>query len=101
MALVSVGANAQPAANAAKIRNLAVVQEKGGVRIEVDLTSPVTPEVTVVNPEQLILELPGAVAEQRAPIRVNQNGVQSVVLDNPAGSPLTHEIGRASCRERV
>jgi len=32
MALVSVGANAQPAANAAKIRNLAVVQEKGGVR---------------------------------------------------------------------
>jgi len=62
------------------------------VRIEVDLTSPVTPEVTVVNPEQLILELPGAVAEQRAPIRVNQNGVQSVVLDNPAGSPLTHLI---------
>jgi len=92
VALVSVGANAQPAADAAKIRNLAVVQEKGGVRIEVDLTSPVTPEVTVVNPEQLVLELPGAVAEQRAPIRVNQNGVQSVVVDNPAGSPLTHVI---------
>ena len=92
IALVGVGANAQTAANAARIRNLAVVQEKGGVRIEVDLTSPVTPEVTVVNPEQLVLELPGAISEQREPIRVNQNGVQSVVVDNPAGSPLTHVI---------
>jgi hypothetical protein len=89
-AVVGLGAKAQTAADPAQIRNLAVVQEKGGVRIEVDLTSPVTPEVTVVNPEQLILELPGAVSEQRAPVRVNQGGVQSVVVDNPAGSPLTH-----------
>jgi hypothetical protein len=39
-----------------------------------------------------VLELPGAVAEQRAPLRVGQNGVQSVVVDNPAGFPLTHLI---------
>src|SRR5258705_2553350 len=89
-AVVALGANAQTAADAAKIRNLAVVQEKGGVRIEVDLTSPLTPEVTVVNPEQLILELPGAVSEQRAPVRVNQGGAPSVAVANPAGSPLTH-----------
>jgi hypothetical protein len=91
LAGVGVCANAQTADNA-EIRKLAVVQEKGGVKIEVDLTSPITPEVTVVNPEQLVLELPGAVSEQRAPIRVNQNGVQSVVVDNPAGSALTHVI---------
>ena len=75
-----------------KLRNLAVVQEKGEVRIEVDLTSPITPEVTEVNPEQWILELPGVAAEPRPPIRVNQNGLQSVVVDNPDGSPLTHVI---------
>ena len=92
LGLVGMSAIAQTAPDVAKIGNLAVVQEKGGVRIEVDLTSPVIPEVTVVNPEQLILELPGAVAEQRAPLRVSQNGVQSVVIDNPAGSPLTHVI---------
>jgi hypothetical protein len=71
LAWVGVCANAQTADNA-EIRNLAVVQEKGGVKIEVELTSPITPEVTVVNPEQLVLELPGAVSEQRAPIRVIQ-----------------------------
>jgi hypothetical protein len=78
--------------DSAKLRDLAVVQEKGEVRIEVDLTSPITPEVTEVSPEQWILELPGVVAEPRAPIRVNQNGLQSVVVDNPDGSPLTHVI---------
>ncbi len=90
-----VGANmcAQTAASA-KIRSLNVVKEKGGVSIEVELTSPLTPEVTVVSPQQLLLELPGAVpGEKREPIRVNENGVQSVVVDSdPTGSPLTHVI---------
>jgi hypothetical protein len=91
IACVGVCALAQ-SGDSAKLRNLAVVQEKGEVRIEVDLTSPITPEVTEVNPEQWILELPGVVAEPRPPIRVNQNGLQSVVVDNPDGSPLTHVI---------
>jgi hypothetical protein len=93
-ALVRISAVAQSAAPV-RIRNLNVVKEKGVARIEVDLTSALTPEVTETGPEQLVLELPGVLpGDKHDPIRINDNGVQSVVVDvdNATGSPWTHVI---------
>lgn len=65
------------------LQNVSVVEEKGGVKVEADLTSPVIPRVTLeTNPDRLVLELPDTVpASQQAPIAVNQNGVASVRVE--------------------
>jgi len=96
LVILGVGVDAQSTGDAVRIRNVVVVEEQGGVRIEVDLTSPVTPRVTLLTrPDRLVLELPDAgLGEQRAPVAVNQNGVKSVraEFDSRAGSPFTRLI---------
>jgi AMIN domain len=58
------------------------------VRVEVNLTSPVTPTVALeANPDRLVLDLPDtAVASPQPPITVNQNGVTSVSVEQGSGT---------------
>lgn len=92
LALVS-GTLAQTPGGAAKLQNLTVVEDQGGVRIEVTLTSPVSPRVALgTKPDCLTLELPGVVADDSgAPVNFDQNGVKTVrvVVDHSKGSSLT------------
>ena len=92
---LAVVASAQSTSDAARVQNLVVVQEKDGVRVEVDLTSPVTPRVKVATgPDRLLLELPGVgPGAQRAPIPVSQNGVKWVwVESDPLTSPTVARV---------
>lgn len=70
------------------LQALSVVDEKGEVRVQTELTSPVTPRVTQeANPDRLVLELPDTVpASTPAPITVNKDGVTSVRLEVGGGA---------------
>jgi hypothetical protein len=67
----------------ARIQRMDVVEDKGAVRIEVTLTSVVTPRVTLgTKPARLVLELPGTVlGDSQSQIPFNQNGVQVVRVE--------------------
>jgi hypothetical protein len=87
---------AQSAADAARLQKLDVVEDMAGVRIELMLTSSVTPRVTWgTKPERLVLELPGAVpGDVRTPVNVNQSGVKTVRVefDSSTSSSLTRLV---------
>jgi AMIN domain len=70
------------------LQTVSVVDEKGEVRVQAELTSPVTPHVTQeANPDRLVLELPNTVpASTPAPIAVNKDGVTSVRLEVGGGA---------------
>jgi len=70
------------------LQAVSVVEERGEVRVEAELTSPVIPRVTQeANPDRLVLELPDTVpASTPAPITVNKDGVTSVRLEVAGGA---------------
>jgi hypothetical protein len=80
--LVAASARAQSDSSAI-LQGVSVVEEKAGVKVEIDLTSPVTPRVTLeANPDRLVMELADTVPNpQPAPIDVNKNGVTSVRVE--------------------
>jgi hypothetical protein len=85
--VAAAGAIAQSGSSAV-LQNLSVSEDKGGVKVEVDLTSPVTPRVSLeANPDRLVLELPDTVpASTLPPIAVNKNGVSSVRVEVGGGA---------------
>jgi hypothetical protein len=87
---------AQIAGDPARIQKLDVVESNGGVRIEVTLTSPVSPRVALgTKPDSLTLMLPGVVpGDSEAPVNLNQNGVKRVrvVVHHSKASPLTSVV---------
>lgn len=85
--VAAAGVTAQSNSSAV-LQNLSVVEEKGGVKVEVDLTSPVTPRVSLeANPDRLVLELPDTVpASTQAPIAVNKSGVATVRVEVGGGA---------------
>ena len=92
------GAWAQSAGDAASIQKLDVQADKDGVRVEVTLTSTVSPRVSLArNPERLILELTGTVPGNTPhSIPFSQHGVKTVRVerDNGAASSPTRSIRR-------
>src|ERR1700751_506125 len=82
MLLVTASASARSDSSSI-LQGVSVVEEKGGVRVEADLTSPVTPHVTLeANPDRFVMELPDTVPNpQPPPIDVNKNGVKSVRVE--------------------
>ena len=90
------GAWAQSAGDAASIQKLDVQADKDGVRVEVTLTSTVSPRVSLArNPERLILELSGTVPGNTPhSIPFSQNGVKTVRVerDNGAASSPTRIV---------
>ena len=82
MLLVAASARAQSDSSSI-LQGVSVVEEKGGVKVEADLTSPVTPRVTLeANPDRFVMELPDTVPNpQPPPVDVNKNGVKSVRVE--------------------
>jgi hypothetical protein len=92
--LVTISASATSAFGAgAEVKSVDAVPEESEVRIEVELTSPVTPTiVTVDNPHRLIIEFTNVSLDQRQEIPVNKNGVNRVRVMGTSGSPLRTRI---------
>ncbi len=67
----------------ARIQKMDVVEDKGTVRIELTLTSVVSPRVTLgTNPDRLLLELPGTVpGDSQSDVAFNQNVVKTVRVE--------------------
>ena len=86
LALAS-GSWAQSAGDAAGIQKLDVLADKDGARIEVTLTSSVSPRVSVTrNPDRLILELPRTVPGNiPTSIPFSHNGVKTVRVERDNG----------------
>ncbi|PYX42447.1 MAG: hypothetical protein DMG83_20735 [Acidobacteria bacterium] len=87
LALAS-GAWAQSAGGAATIQKLELFEDKGGVRVEVTLTSSVSPRVSWASkPERLMLDLPGTLpGNAPSSVPFNHNGVKSVQVERENGS---------------
>ena len=79
--------------SAAAVEDLSVSKGKDEVRVEVTVSSPVTPRLVVTSqPSRLLLQLPGTVPGTNHPlINVSGNGVESVrlVVDNSSASSTT------------
>jgi hypothetical protein len=87
VAMIAAGALAQSDSSTI-LQAVSVVDEKGEVKVQAELTSPVTPRVTQeTNPDRLVLELPDTVpASTPSPISVNKDGVTSVRLEVGGGA---------------
>ena len=79
--------------SAAAVEDLSVSKGKDEVRVEVTVSSPVTPRLVVTSqPSRLLLQLPGTVpGTNHQLINVSGNGVESVrlVVDNSSASSTT------------
>ncbi|HWX92765.1 MAG TPA: AMIN domain-containing protein [Terriglobales bacterium] len=87
---LAVGAGAQSASDAVRLENLGVVLQKNEIKVEVTLTSAITPRVTpATRPDRLLLELPGVgPSAQRAPIPGNQSDVKWVWVETDPKASL-------------
>jgi AMIN domain len=89
----TAGAQAQ---SAVILQNVSVAEGKGEVKVQAELTSPVSPRVTLeANPDRMVVELPDTVpASQPAPIAVNQGGVTTVRVEvgGTTGAVVTRVI---------
>lgn len=83
------------AADTAQIRRMKVEQAGDKITLEIILTRPVTPELTIAtNPDRLVLDLPDTSANSRQRrIVVNRNGVKRIRLGiNGATPPVTRAV---------
>ncbi len=96
LSLLAGLASAQSTAGgAAEIEQLQVKREGGDVTIQVVLTGPVRPSVeTAINPDRLVLVLPGTVADSRQKhFPLEANGVHAVRVGlNSANPPVTRVV---------
>jgi hypothetical protein len=83
------------AAETAAVRKLRIVHTGDRVRLEIVLTSAVTPRVMVAdNPERIVLDLPTTVMSSKdRRVAVNRNGVLGVRLElTSATPPMTRAV---------
>jgi hypothetical protein len=79
----------------AEIRKLKVVRSGDKIKIEIILTHPVNPKVTIAtNPDRLVLDFPITLSNSRQRrIVVNRNGVKRVRIGlNGANPPVTRAV---------
>ncbi len=79
----------------AQIQNIQAHTEQDKVRVEISLTSVVQPSlITAVNPDRLVLDLPGTISEVRQKhVGVNRLGVKDVRFGlNAASPPVTRVV---------
>jgi hypothetical protein len=78
----------------AEIRKVRVTRGDGKVKIELTLTTSVTPAVTVTtSPDRLVLDLPDTTTNARQQrIAVNRNGVKRVRVGLNSASPLVTRV---------
>src|SRR5271166_769078 len=78
MLLLSCAA-AQTKSATTTVQSVKVVRDQAGLRVEVTLSSPVQPAIeTAVNPDRILLDLPGTVATGNTQKQVNTGGVRQV-----------------------
>ncbi len=80
---------------AAEMRNIEVVRSGDKIRIEITLSAPVVPDVTVLtNPSRLVLDFPNTTPNaKRRRVVVKRNGVRQVrVALNSADPPATRAV---------
>src|SRR5258706_10295093 len=95
LALGAMGAAQSSEAGSAVVRKVEIVPGDGAIRIEVTLSTTVTPSVEIAqHPDRLVLKLPGTVSETRQTrIAVGQLGVKSVRFGlNRPNPPETHLV---------
>jgi hypothetical protein len=90
MLLASVSAAQVAGGNATEIRKVKVARSGDKIRLEVTLTHPVIPDITIAtNPHRLVLDLPNTTANARQRrIAVNRNGVKRVRIGLNSTNPL-------------
>jgi hypothetical protein len=72
-------AAAQSTGGTATVQNVTVARDGSGLRVEVTLSSPVQPSVeTAVNPDRILLDLPGTISQGNTEKEVNTDGVRRV-----------------------
>ena len=88
--LASVCAVQAAEAGTAEIRRVKVARAGGKIQIEVILTNPVNPQLTLAtNPDRLVLDFPNTTARARQRrIAVNRNGVKRVRVGLTSTNPL-------------
>ena len=83
------------AADTAEIRKVKVVRSGDKIKLEIILTHPINPKLTIAtNPDRLVLDLPATSANSRQQrIVVNRNGVKRVRIGlNGANPPVTRAV---------
>src|SRR6202165_1223901 len=93
-------AAAQTAAQTATMQNIDVTREGTDLRIEVKLSSPVTPSVeTAIHPDRILLDFPDTICGTATKKIVNMNGVRRVRTaqhsTNPAITRIVLDLDRA------
>ena len=93
MLLVSCAA-AQSTAGTATVRNVSVARDGSGLRVEVTLSSPVLPSIeTAVNPDRILLDLPGTITNGNTQKEVDTDGVRRVRTgQHSAVPPVTRVV---------
>jgi hypothetical protein len=93
MLLLSCAA-AQSTGGTSTVQNVKVVRDKSGLRVEVILSSPVQPAIeTAVNPDRILLDLPGTIAPGNTQKEVNADGVLRVRTgQHSAAPPVTRVV---------
>src|SRR5271165_3595764 len=93
MLLLSCAA-AQTPANTATVQNIAFTRQGTDVRIEVTLSSPVTPSIeTAVHPDRILLDLPGTTcAEGTKQVGVRVGGIRRVRAAQHSTGPMITRV---------
>jgi hypothetical protein len=88
------GAAAQVPAGSVMVQSVSAVKAGTDVRVEIRLTSPVTPSVdTAVDPDRILLDLPGASCTANTKnVLVNLNGVRRVRTGQHSTTPLVTRV---------
>jgi len=72
-------AAAQSTGGTATVQNVTVARDGSGLRVEVTLSSPVQPSIeTALNPDRILLDLPGTISQGNTEKLVNADGVRRV-----------------------
>jgi AMIN domain len=88
--LASLCAAQGPGQTGAELRKLKIARNGDKTKVELTLSKPVVPDVTVLNnPDRLVLDLPNTTANPgQRHIEVNMNGVVGVRVGLKSSSPL-------------
>ncbi len=86
--LVVSGATAQSTAGTSTVQNVTVARDGSGLRVEVTLSFPVQPSVEIaVNPDRILLDFPGTIANGNTQKAVNAGGVRRIRTGQHSTAP--------------
>jgi AMIN domain len=92
MLLVS-GAMAQSTTGTATVQDVTIARGAGGLCVEVTLSSPVHPSVeTAVNPDRILLDLPGTITNRNTQRAINTDGVRRIRTSQHSAAPAVTRV---------